>query len=89
MNTKDRREILKLWVLESLIDLGGAGSLLEVTRQVWMNHGSEIDGDFFFTWQYDLRWASQALANDRRVLKKDGEWSLNLAEKSLDTTTDV
>lgn len=32
-------------------------------------------GDLFFSWQYDLRWAAQALRNEGELKAKDGKRS--------------
>lgn len=54
---------LQGWVLDALRRLGGRGSVVEVANEVWTQHEAELraSGDLFFTWQYDLRWAAQAL----------------------------
>ena len=57
---------LKEWVIEALSDLGGAGSVLDVCKHVWRAHRAELEaaGDLFYTWQYDIRWAAQALRTE-------------------------
>jgi hypothetical protein len=56
-------------VLEALHHLGGSGTVVDVAREVWQRHESELraSGDLFFTWQYDLRWAAQELRNESRL----------------------
>jgi hypothetical protein len=53
-------------VSESLKRLGGSGSVVDVCRDVWQKHETELraSGDLFFTWQYDIRWAAQQLRNE-------------------------
>lgn len=57
------------WIVEALITLGGAGSVVEVSRQVWTTHADDLEssGDLFFTWQYDLRWAAKKLRDAGRL----------------------
>ena len=60
---------LEAWVLEALTELGGSGSVVDVTKVVWRRHEPDLrgSGDLFFTWQYDLRWAAQKLRNAGRL----------------------
>jgi hypothetical protein len=57
------------WVVEALVALGGSGSVIEVSRQVWATHSDDLgsSGDLFFTWQYDLRWAAKRLRDAGRL----------------------
>jgi hypothetical protein len=51
------------WLVEALRGLGGKASLLDVSKEVWRLHESDLraSGDLFYTWQYDLRWAATKL----------------------------
>lgn len=76
---------LQIWVLESLRFLGGTGSVIEVCKHVWQVHEADLraSGDLFYLWQYDIRWAAQAL-RDRGLLERvDGDrnqpWTLTTA----------
>lgn len=57
------RNVLEKWILESLKEMGGTGTLLEVCKWVWENKEKELrsSGDLFFTWQYDIRWSATRL----------------------------
>jgi hypothetical protein len=57
------RENLKDWVQEALGSLGGTASINDVARQIWTDHEGDLKnfGDYFFSWQYDMRWAAQRL----------------------------
>lgn len=57
------RENLKDWVREALGNLGGSGSINDVARQIWLDHEADLRGagEYFFSWQYDMRWAAQQL----------------------------
>ena len=73
---------LQYWVLEALQDLGGTGTVVEVAGVIWDRRESGLrnSGDLFYTWQYDMRWAAQALRDTgRAVAAKDaprGTWQL-------------
>ena len=58
-----RAEVLMPWVVEALRELGGKGSVVDVSKVVWRRHETDLErlGDLFYTWQYDLRWAAQRL----------------------------
>jgi hypothetical protein len=63
-----KQDLPKL-VLDALHQLGGSGTVVEVARQVWQDHETELreSGDLFYTWQYDLRWAAQHLRNEGQL----------------------
>jgi hypothetical protein len=62
--------MFKEWVVEALKELGGTGSILEISKYVWRHHEEDLReaGDVFYTWQYDIRWAGQQL-RDAGVLR--------------------
>jgi hypothetical protein len=68
------KEALQQWVVDSLRSRGGSASLVDVCRDVWQVHESDLrmSGDLFYTWQYDIRWAAQKL-RDNAVLVPDEE----------------
>lgn len=83
------RSDLKLWVVEALRQLGGAGSIVQVCQRVWLVHEADLrgSGDLFFTWQYDIRWAAQYLRNvgllesvDNRRTK---DWTLSARGREM------
>ncbi len=76
------RANLDAWIVEALMERGGSATLVDVCRDVWDRHQSELEhaGDLFFTWQYDLRWAAHRLRR-RNVIKAadkspSGVWEL-------------
>lgn len=77
------RNDLKVWVVEALRQLGGAGTIVQVCQRVWQMHESELraSGDLFFTWQYDIRWAAQYLRNVGVLVAVDNsrtkDWTLS------------
>lgn len=64
---------LRRWVVESLADLGGSGSVVEVSKAIWAVHEAELreSGDLYYTWQYDVRWAAQTLRNEDKLAPAD------------------
>jgi len=76
------KAVLQDWVVEALRELGGSGSVLQVSEVVWRRHELDLraSGALFYTWQYDIRWAAQKL-RDSGVLKamdegRAGPWRL-------------
>jgi hypothetical protein len=63
------RENLKNWVREALGALGGRAHINDVARQIWLDHEDDLRnaGDYFYSWQYDMRWAAQRL-RDKKLL---------------------
>ena len=76
------KEDLQEWVMEAIEGLGGGGTVVEVSREVWRRHEEDLReaGDLFYTWQYDIRWAAQALRDGGRLMPADqaprGVWAL-------------
>lgn len=86
------RNDLERWVVTALQQLGGTGSIVDVAEQIWAAHELELrsSGDLFFTWQYDMRWASTRLrlaGHMRPAVTSDrGRWVLaNNAKKKRQT----
>lgn len=84
------RNDLKVWVVEALRQLGGAGSIIHVCQRVWRMHESELraSGDLFFTWQYDIRWAAQYLRNVGLLVAVDNsrtkDWTLSRTGRTIE-----
>lgn len=78
-----KRDVLEMWILESLKEMNGSASLLEVCKWVWINKEKELrsSGDLFFTWQYDIRWAATRLRKkgmlQDAVVSPTGIWELS------------
>jgi len=70
-----QRDVLKVWLEESLANLGGTATIPEVCWQIWRQRENDLKdrGDLFVTWQYEVRWAA-------RMLRQDGV--LRTAEES-------
>jgi hypothetical protein len=60
------KEELKEWVLDAIDAHSGAADVVQVARHIWQNHEADLQaaGDAFYTWQYDMRWAAQALRDE-------------------------
>jgi hypothetical protein len=76
------KQDLQEWVMEAIESLGGGGTVVEVSREVWCRHQDDLQqaGDLFFTWQYDIRWAAQVLRDQGKLKSVDqvprGVWAL-------------
>lgn len=75
-------EMMMDWVVETLKQLGGRGSILEISRHVWEMHEEEIRaaGDLLYNWQYEFRWAAD-LFRKAKILRSvadapKGIWEL-------------
>jgi len=70
--TKLTKEGLKPLVCEALNDLGGSGTVAQVAKVIWDKHEERLRdaGELFYTWQYDIRWAAQALQGEKILTKK-------------------
>jgi hypothetical protein len=76
------REVMTEWVVEALQQLGGRGTILDISRRVWDRHEPDIRaaGDLLYEWQYELRWAGDILRRDGVLRPTDdvprGIWEL-------------
>ena len=72
-----KREDLKTWVIDALRAHGGSATIVGVCQHIWEHHESELksSGDLFFTWQYDMRWAAQALRSNGTLKSVQGSRS--------------
>ena len=75
------RKSMTEWIVEALRELGGSGSVLEICKAVWENHGEEIAhaGDMFYKWQYEIRWAGHSLEKEgssSHQASPAGKWHL-------------
>lgn len=63
------RENLPDLLYDTIFQLGGSASILEVCKLFWNSYRSdlEISGDLFYTWQYDIRWAATELRKTKRM----------------------
>ena len=70
------------WVYEAIKANGGKATIVEVAKHIWDNHEAELrqTEELFYTWQYDLRWAANALRTNRIMrnanLSPKGIWEL-------------
>lgn len=75
-----KREDLMPWIITALRDLGGRIHFIEIAKHIWKDHRRELEasGDFFFKWQYEMRWAGNKLAREKKIRKieKTGIWEL-------------
>ncbi|MCF8483983.1 MAG: hypothetical protein K9G71_02135 [Rhodobacteraceae bacterium] len=78
MTAKATKADLQNWILDALHSLNGEAHLTKIAQYIWDNHESELraSGDLFFTWQYDMRWAGQALQQAGKMKKLAKSWAL-------------
>jgi hypothetical protein len=74
------RQGLEPLIVEALQSAGGSLSLKDINKSIWQNHQHELEesGDFFYIWQYELRWAGEAL-DKAGIIKRGpprGMWHL-------------
>lgn len=77
-----KRDDMKELVIKAIRAAGGKSWPKDVAKFIWDGYEKELkaSGDFLYTWQYDVRWAAQALRNEG-VLKpvngrRDLPWEL-------------
>ncbi len=69
--------------MHALRELGGAGTIVQVSEIVWRDHQHELEGsgDLFYTWQYDIRWAAQYLRDNGFLVpalrRRNAPWVLS------------
>jgi len=68
------------WIIEGLKTSGGRVHFIEIAKHIWSRHKSELErsGDFFYKWQYEMRWAGDQLVRDKKMKKNgsSGIWEL-------------
>lgn len=71
------------WLVTALRAAGGSAHHVRVAEAIWNEREDELrsSGDLFYTWQYDLRWAAQALRDSGTLEavegRGDGVWRLS------------
>ncbi len=57
------------WIIDGLKANGGKVYYIEIAKHIWTNHRREIEtsGDFVYKWQYEMRWAGDALVRAKRL----------------------
>lgn len=65
MTRKDLPDILYQLIKE----LGESATMMTIFRKFWKDHKSELNenDDFFYTWNYDIRWAATKLRKEGRM----------------------
>ncbi|WP_374631926.1 hypothetical protein [Ferrovibrio sp.] len=64
-------EKLQDWVCAAIAANDGQASIVEICKYIWLQHEAELrkDDQFFYTWQYQMRWAGQQLVK-KGLIKK-------------------
>lgn len=75
------RDVLKAWLVEALVELGGEATVLEVCEKVWERHEADLRsaGSLFYSWQYDIRWAATKLRKQGKLAPaaRQAPWRLS------------
>jgi hypothetical protein len=74
------------WIVAALSALGGRQHFVRIAQWIWNNQEKDLRamGDYFFIWQFEMRWAEDLLVRTGRMTKDDGErgyWGLRGATK--------
>ena len=72
------RKDMKTWVLSALEFFDGKAWPSDVAKYIWDNYEAELrsSGKLLYTWQYDVRWAAQALRNEGLLKPVNGRRNL-------------
>jgi hypothetical protein len=76
------RNDLKDMVLRAVQTNGGSATLTDIAKYIWTNHEKDLrhSGDLFYRWQYDMRWAANALRHEGKLAGVEatprGTWAL-------------
>jgi hypothetical protein len=66
--------------LEALQANGGSATIPVIGRYVWDTYRTELErsDDFFYVWQYEMRWAGDQLVRQKKMKKGPpaGTWHL-------------
>lgn len=75
----DRSGLLPI-IVAALKSSEGTARMRDIAKYIWDHHEKELrqSGEFFYVWQYDLRWAGDALVRQRVIRKGPpaGTWHL-------------
>lgn len=75
----DRSSLAPL-IVEALRTHSGSARIHEIGKYIWDNYESELrsSGNFFYKWQYELRWASDYLVHQNTIRKgpPKGVWHI-------------
>ena len=80
----DEVSLLRTWIIEALVELGGSAPMIEVAKLIWHKRSTELAerGDLFFRWQYVRRWSATSLRKQGLLLPAEdcekGVWVLKL-----------
>lgn len=65
------------WILEALHALGGSGAPLDVRKQIWTRHRTEIEAcDLVYGWQLDTHSTADQLLRRGEISATDNLWSV-------------
>jgi len=72
------RADLKPIILDAIGTPGNKERVAKIAKFIWDHHETDLraSGDFFYTWQYDMRWAGDGLVKEGKRDEKShvGMW---------------
>ncbi len=77
------KQSLRNLIIEALQANNGSATIVPICKYVWDNYESQLkeSGALFYTWQYDIRWAADALRRDGKLkpayVSPKGIWELS------------
>jgi len=76
------KQRLQAWIVDALKTMKGHATIVQICKFIWDHHKEDLKAsyDLFYTWQYDVRWAANALRRTKimRPARKSpkGVWEL-------------
>lgn len=74
------KEKMSDWIVGALEHHGGSASIVDVAKHIWEHHEPELraSGDYFYKWQYQMRWDAQRLRDEGHLAKghQGQNWAL-------------
>lgn len=83
--TPSAEPLTAAWIVEALHALGGSGTSLDVLKQIWSRHRTDIEaGDaLVYTWQLDAHSAADHLSRSGRLMIAVDRWSLTAGAPAM------
>ena len=77
-NSERKAVGIKPLIIEALRLRGGKARIPEIGKHIWERYRADLEraGDFFYVWQYEMRWAGNQLVNEGKLIKNRDGWEL-------------
>ncbi len=66
-------------IIEALRASSGRSTIIQICKYIWDHYEQKLlmSGDFFYIWQYEMRWAKQELIKNGKLKRsRKGIWEL-------------